>query len=154
MDEGGRIAARGEVDELALTALMADAWFGEPLPKSLDRNAFSPAPVQLLSTEDGAATLAAFTASSMAGAVVDAGGADVIIVSGGGAHNPVILAMLAEMTGAAVRRADDLGWRGDFVEAEAFAYLAARSRAGLPLSLPETTGVPEPMNGGILGLPD
>ncbi|MCB1496157.1 MAG: anhydro-N-acetylmuramic acid kinase [Bauldia sp.] len=154
MDEGGRLAARGAVDKLALTALMADPWFGEPLPKSLDRNAFSPAPVQLLRTEDGAATLAAFTASSMAGAIVDAGGADLIVVSGGGAHNPVILGMLAEMSGAEVKRADDLGWRGDFIEAEAFAYLAARSRAGLPLSLPETTGVAAPMTGGVLARPD
>jgi anhydro-N-acetylmuramic acid kinase len=42
---------------------------------------------------------------------------------------------------------------GDFVEAQAFAYLAARSVAGLPLSLPETTGVPYPMPGGVLAEP-
>ena len=42
----------------------------------------------------------------------------------------------------------DAGWNGDFVEAEAFAYLAARSVKGLPLSLPTTTGVPQPTTGG------
>ncbi|MEP2120927.1 MAG: anhydro-N-acetylmuramic acid kinase [Bauldia litoralis] len=154
MDEGGRLAAKGEVDELALSALMADPWFLEPLPKSVDRDAFSPAPVHLMPVEDGAATLAAFTAWAMAGAIANAGGADIIVVSGGGAHNPTIVAMLAEATESEVKLATDLGWDGDFVEAQAFAYLAARSVAELPLSLPETTGVPEPMRGGVLVRPD
>ena len=52
-----------------------------------------------------------------------------------------------------VKSAEDAGWRGDFVEAEAFAYLAARSVKGLPLSLPSTTGVPYPMPGGRLHRP-
>jgi anhydro-N-acetylmuramic acid kinase len=99
------------------------------------------------------ATLAAFTAESLARGIRVAGGADTVIVSGGGAHNPVLLRMLAEATGAEVKRAADLGWDGDFVEAQAFAYLAARSVAGLPLSLPETTGVPYPMTGGVLAEP-
>jgi len=153
MDKGGDLAARGSVDELALSGLMADPWFEEPLPKSLDRDAFSPDPVHLLSTEDGAATLAAFTASAIAGAIAGAGGADTIVISGGGVHNPVIVGMIEEATGATVRRAADLGWDGDFVEAQAFAYLAARSLAGLPLSFPETTGVPRPMPGGVLVRP-
>jgi len=154
MDEGGALAARGTVDEMALSALMADPWFEEPLPKSLDRDAFSPSPVHLLSTEDGAATLAAFTASAIAGAIATAGGADTIVISGGGAHNPIIVRMIEAATGATVRRATDIGWDGDFVEAQAFAYLAARSLAGLPLSFPETTGVPQPMPGGVLVRPE
>jgi anhydro-N-acetylmuramic acid kinase len=55
---------------------------------------------------------------------------------------------------APVLSAEDAGWRGDFVEAEAFAYLAVRSRRGLPLSLPTTTGVREPMTGGRFHKPD
>ena len=51
---------------------------------------------------------------------------------------------------APVLAAEDAGWNGDFIEAEAFAYLAARAVKGLPLSLPTTTGVPEPMTGGKL----
>jgi anhydro-N-acetylmuramic acid kinase len=99
------------------------------------------------------ATLAAFTAESLAKGIRVAGGADTIVVAGGGAHNPVLLRMLADATGAEVIRATSLGWDGDFVEAQAFAYLAARSIAGLPLSLPETTGVPYPMTGGVLAEP-
>ena len=46
-----------------------------------------------------------------------------------------------------------LGWSPDFIEAQAFAYLAARSVEGLPLSYPGTTGVPEPKTGGVLTRP-
>jgi anhydro-N-acetylmuramic acid kinase len=152
-DRDGALAARGTIDEMALAALMADPWFDEPFPKSLDRNAFSLAPVNALATEDGAATLAAFTGFTIAAAIAIAGGADTIIVVGGGAHNPSIVEVLAEAAGAPVKKAAEFGWDGDFVEAQAFAFLAARSRAGLPLSYPQTTGVSRPVTGGIIALP-
>lgn len=49
-----------------------------------------------------------------------------------------------------VKSAEAVGWRGDDVEAEAFAYLAVRSLKQLPLSVPGTTGVPAPLTGGVL----
>ena len=153
MDEGGALAAQGSVDWAVLAELMANRFFDLPMPKSLDRNAFSADAVARLVTADGAATLAAFTARTIAKGIAVAGGADTIVVSGGGAHNPTILAMLEEAAGVPVLRAAGLGWSGDFVEAEAFAYLAARSLAHLPLSFPETTGVPRPMPGGVLARP-
>jgi anhydro-N-acetylmuramic acid kinase len=58
------------------------------------------------------------------------------------------MAQLKARVNAPVRRAEDAGWDGDAMEAEGFAYLAARSKKGLPLSLPTTTGVKEPMTGG------
>ena len=152
MDVDGALCSAGTVEAQSLAELMDDPWFSLPPPKSLDRDAFSRAPVARLSTVDAAATLAAFTAESIARAVALAGGAEVIIVCGGGAHNPAILRHLGA-SGAEVRTADTLGWSGDFMEAQAFAYLAARSVAGLPLSLPETTGVPYPMPGGVLARP-
>ncbi|HET7717803.1 MAG TPA: anhydro-N-acetylmuramic acid kinase [Bauldia sp.] len=153
MDMDGRRAATGKVDQASLRRLIAPSWFDLPMPKSLDRNAFSLDPVRHLRLEDALATLAAFTATTLAKGIAIAGGADTIVVSGGGAHNPVLLKMLADATGAEIKRAADLGWDGDFIEAQAFAYLAARSVAGLPLSLPETTGVPYPMPGGVLAEP-
>jgi len=153
MDIDGALSASGTVQLQSLAELMDDPWFSLPPPKSLDRDAFSRAPVARLSTADACATLAAFTAESIARAVALAGGAGEIIVCGGGAHNPAILRQLAEASGAKVMTADSLGWSGDFMEAQAFAYLAARSVAGLPLSLPETTGVPHPMPGGVLAEP-
>jgi anhydro-N-acetylmuramic acid kinase len=153
MDAEGRIAATGTVDRTILARMMDLPWFDLPMPKSLDRGDFTRDAVRGLRLEDAVATLTAFTAETLAKGVVVAGGADTIIVSGGGAHNPTMLDMLAAASGAAVRRATELGWDGDFVEAQAFAYLAARSVAGLPLSLPETTGVPYPMPGGVIARP-
>jgi anhydro-N-acetylmuramic acid kinase len=153
MDEDGALAARGRVDAAALARLMDNPWFDRPLPKSLDRDAFSAEPVANLSDADGAATLTAFTSGTILKGIVTAGGADRIVVAGGGAHNPVLMAMLGEQAGVPVETADRLGWSPDFIEAEAFAYLAARSLGGLPLTFPGTTGVPAPMTGGQLAEP-
>jgi anhydro-N-acetylmuramic acid kinase len=149
-DEGGALALAGTVDEAALAALMANAYFDRPPPKSLDRNEFSARAVAHLMLEDGAATLAAFTARTIAGS------ARFIptpprrwVVSGGGRRNAAILRHLADLVGAEVATAEDAGWRGDDIEAEAFAYLAVRSLKGWPLSWPTTTGVPRPMPGGV-----
>ena len=63
------------------------------------------------------------------------------------------LGQLRSRLGAPVRTAEEVGWNGDAIEGQAFAYLAARSVRGLPLSWPETTGVSGPMTGGTLWLP-
>jgi anhydro-N-acetylmuramic acid kinase len=161
MDAGGELAARGRVDQAVLACLMADPWFDRPMPKSLDRGAFTADGVAELSIEDGAATLTAFTSRTIVKGIVMAGGADRIVVSGGGAANPVLMRMLAEAAdaplataaGMPVVSATELGWSPDFIEAEAFAYLAARSVRGLPLTFPGTTGVPAPTTGGVLARP-
>ena len=76
------------------------------------------------------------------------------IVVGGGANNPTLMAMLAEkLAPASVRRGDALGWMGDAIEAQAFAYLAVRTLNGLPITFPATTGVKQPMRGGIVTRP-
>lgn len=151
VDVDGHLAARGHVDETVLADLLAHPYFALPAPKSLDRNAFSAAAVARLSPEDGAATLTAFTARAIAR------GLDLlptrpksVVVAGGGAHNPTMLAMIAEATGAEVKTASQVGWSTDFLEAQAFAHLAVRHVEGLPLSWPGTTGVPQPTRGGVL----
>jgi anhydro-N-acetylmuramic acid kinase len=63
------------------------------------------------------------------------------------------MAAIAAQAGCEVLTAEAVGWRGDAIEAEAFAYLAARSLAGLPISLPGTTGVGAPMTGGRIVRP-
>jgi anhydro-N-acetylmuramic acid kinase len=153
MDANGETAAKGRVDVKALEAMLASPWFGLPFPKSLDRNAFSREPVAGLATEDGAATLVAFTARTIALGLRMAGGAERVVIVGGGSRNPTLVGAVAEATGVPTGTAAELGWAGDFIEAEAFAYLAARSVAGLPLSYPSTTGVPQPMPGGVLARP-
>lgn len=153
-DEGGRIAASGRVDDAALAAMLAHPYFAQPIPKSLDRNAFSAAPVQALRLEDGAATLAAFAAASVAMAVPLLPVAPRRwLVAGGGRHNPTLMRMLADRLGCPVDAVEEIGVDGDAVEAQAFAYLAIRSLRGLPLSFPGTTGVPRPMTGGRIVYP-
>ena len=56
--------------------------------------------------------------------------------------------LLAEQFPVPVETVEAVGWDGDALEAQCFAYLAVRSLRGLPLSLPSTTGVPEPITGG------
>src|SRR3546814_13891744 len=92
----------------------------------------------LLSAADAAATLVAFTANSVAlGARQLPEQPELWIICGGGRHNPVIMAALREVLGAC-ESADDFGLRGDFIEAEAIGFLAARSVRGLPVTFPHT----------------
>ncbi len=131
--------------------MLAHAFFDRTPPKSLDRMDFDAARVAGLSPQDGAATLTAFTAAAIARAREHfPDPATSWVVCGGGRHNPVLMDNLRARVNAPVLAAEDMGWRGDFLEAEAFAYLAERARRGLPLSLPTTTGVPQPMPGGRL----
>lgn len=151
IDRDGALAAGGDVDMEVLEGLMSHEFFDAPPPKSLDRFSFSPDAVSHLSPPDGAATLTAFTVESIARGLAHVPGIPSrFVICGGGRHNPVLMAMLRRRLQGGVLPAEDLGWRGDDVEAEAFAYLAVRSLRGLPLSLPTTTGVPEPMPGGTL----
>ncbi|WP_188064279.1 anhydro-N-acetylmuramic acid kinase [Sphingobium sp. KCTC 72723] len=150
-DAGGACAARGAVDEARLAAMMADPWFALPPPKSIDREAFTIDAVRGMTLEDGAATLTAFSAAAVARAVAHLPERPRCIhVAGGGRHNATLMAMLAQRTGVDVRAVDALGWDGDALEAEGFAYMAVRRLAGLPISFPGTTGVPVPMTGGVL----
>jgi anhydro-N-acetylmuramic acid kinase len=76
-----------------------------------------------------------------------------LIVAGGGRHNPQIMAALQARLPCKVSGSEAHGWRGDAIEAEAFAYLAARTARGLPISFPKTTGVAQPMTGGRIARP-
>ena len=150
-DEGGKLAATGQLDNTALTQLLAASFFTAPPPKSLDRNAFDAGPLQHLSLEDGAATLTAFTAAAVSKAVVLCPEPPKLwIVGGGGSKNLTLMAMLEKVLQAPVMAADSIGLNSTSLEAEAWAYLAVRSLRGLPLTFPQTTGVPAPTTGGVL----
>jgi len=153
-DPDGATAARGTPDEPLLDWLLAHPYFGRPAPKSLDRNWFSHRIAAHLSTQDGAATLAAFTARAVARSLDFAPGRPRRwIVAGGGAQNAELLRLLRHRLNAEIVHADSLGWSAAFLEAQAFAYLAVRSLKGLPLTFPSTTGVSEPLTGGVLATP-
>ncbi len=149
-DRDGRMAAAGTVQRAVLSTLLENGYFDRTPPKSLDRNDFSAAPVEGLTPEDGAATLTAFTAASVARALTHLPAPpERWLVTGGGRHNPVLMRMLTAELAVPVEPVEAVGWDGDAMEAQAFAFLAVRSRRGLPLSLPSTTGVPAPTCGGV-----
>jgi anhydro-N-acetylmuramic acid kinase len=147
-DEGGRLASAGAVNAGALKALLDHPYFAAPPPKSLDRYDFSLDPVRPLCLEDAVATLTAFTVETVRLATEWIDRPNALIVCGGGRHNPALMAGLRRALPMQVLSAEDAGWRGDSIEAEAWAYLAARSARRLPISFPDTTGVPAPMTGG------
>ncbi len=154
MDRDGLSARAGAANAAALAKLLDHPYFAAPPPKSLDRNAFSRAPVDGLSTLDAAATLVEFTAEAIAMSLRQMPArVERLVVCGGGARNPTILAALARRANARVETADEAGWSADAMEAQAFAYLAIRSWKGLPFSYPTTTGAPRPLCGGVLEMP-
>jgi anhydro-N-acetylmuramic acid kinase len=155
VDADGAMAAGGKVDASALNALLMSPYFGRVPPKSLDRNAFAMDPVLRLSVADGAATLTAFTAASLARAREHFPEQPrAWVICGGGRRNRTLMSMIAAEVESAVVPAEAAGFDGDAVEAEAWAYLAVRSLRGLPITFPGTTGVAAPTCGGVLARAD
>jgi anhydro-N-acetylmuramic acid kinase len=149
-DQDGASSSRGTVDEDVVHSLLSHSYFAKPPPKSLDRNTFSTDLINGLSIEDGAATLAAFTAQAIAKSREHMPQEpELWIVAGGGRRNRTIMRLLAERVHHAVVPAEAAGLNGDSLEAEAWAYLAVRSVRGLPITFPGTTGVAEPTTGGL-----
>lgn len=150
-DDGGRLAQAGQADEAIVEGLLAHAYFDRPPPKSIDRQEFCKDCVHDLSLEDGAATLTRFVVRSIARAGEHfPHPPKAWIVTGGGRHNAAIMKGLRDVLKADVRTADGMGWDGDALEAQAFAYLAVRTDRWLPISFPTTTGAPEPLSGGTV----
>lgn len=149
IDRDGRTSLAGTVNEAVLGRLMNHPYFEAPWPKSLDRRDFGMTACEGLSTEDGAATLVAFAAQSVArGLELLPAPPSRALVTGGGRHNPAMMQALRADLPCPVDPVEVVAWDGDMMEAQAFAYMAVRSRRGLPISFPTTTGAPRPMTGG------
>lgn len=155
-DEDGRMAAAGRVDEGLLADWLEHPFLRAPPPRSTGRELFGPAEACALvdaalaaglRPEDAVATITALTAWSIAEAYERyCGPVDEVILSGGGARNPALRAMIAAaLPGAAVRPADELGLDADAKEAVAFAVLGYASLHGWPANLTGATGAREPV---------
>lgn len=151
-DENGMLARQGQADETLLQNWLSHPYFMRVPPKSLDRDQWDLSGLEKLSATDGAATLSEFTVRAVAKSLAHLPQTALAWhVTGGGRLNAYIMELLGRaLGGASVAGVEVLGWNGDALEAEGFAYLAVRSQLGLPLSLPSTTGVPQPMTGGTL----
>ena len=154
-DKDGIIAQSGKVNKEALEQLLKNFFKNEnnlssESIQSFDTKYFNMSFVKNLSTEDGAATLTEFTAQVIILALKSEDRSDKeIILCGGGRKNIFLVSNLKKKI-KNLKLIDEYGVDGDFVESQAFAYLAVRSYLNLPISFPETTGVSKPTNGGIL----
>ena len=153
-DKNGCIAAKGFVNADILNRYLSHDFFQQKPPKSLDRNSFSLELVKGLTIEDATATLSEFAAESVRKSqVFFPSPVTQWIVCGGGRLNGELMRMLEVKLDAPVVRSEEVGWDGDALEAQAFAFLAVRSKMKLPLSFPNTTGVKNSTVGGVLNLP-
>ncbi|MEU7750224.1 anhydro-N-acetylmuramic acid kinase [Micromonospora sp. NPDC049101] len=146
-DRDGRGAAAGQVDQALLRRLLDEPYYRQPGPKSTGKELFhlpyllaaladAPTP----DPQDVLATLTRLTAVTVADACREHG-VTRLVVSGGGAHNPTLLRMLAEeLPGVDLSSSDDLGVASDAKEALAFALLGYLTVHGLPGTLPSGTG--------------
>lgn len=155
-DLDGAMASRGQVNRALLDRLLSHPFYSAPPPKSAGREQFGAhyldtlmgwTEARGLEPEDVVATLTALTAESIARACADhlSGPVDEIIVSGGGARNPVLMSRLEAASGARARMFDEFGMPGDAKEAAAFALLASETVRGVPSNVPAATGASHPV---------
>lgn len=155
-DRDGAVARTGTVETGALELFLAETYFAKLPPKSLDRNDFDEmiGLVRELSDADAAATLTAMCAASVAQGMQHCPSPPAqVLVTGGGRKNPVLMQMLKVSLDCPVLPVEEVGLDGDMLEAQAFAFLAARVALGLPTSSPSTTGVGALVGGGTVSLP-
>lgn len=156
-DENGKYARGGKINLQALNELMNLEYLKKKPPKSLDRNEFKQALCKLealdLSVNDHVATLTAFTAKAIAESIKYFSEApNKLIATGGGRKNTYMMELIAQYAKIEIVNIDNIGIQGlngDNLEASAFAYLAVRSKLNLPISIPSTTGVRRPTQGGV-----
>lgn len=155
-DKDGALTLAGTPDEKLLGQMMSARYFSKLPPKSLDRNDFADWSnlVADLSDADAAATLAAASTSAVARGLEHCPTEPSrLLVTGGGRKNPGLMAELRNRLPCPVAPVEDVGFDGDMLEAQAFAFLAVRVLRGLATSAPGTTGVAAPVGGGKISRP-
>jgi anhydro-N-acetylmuramic acid kinase len=151
-DKNGDIAKTGKVKEIVLEKYLNNFRASDPERKSYDTNDFSISIVKNLSLKDGAATLTLYTANLFNAHFEGSKSLKIkekTVLCGGGRKNKFLVNIIKSYS-KDVKLIDDYGIDGDFVESQAFAYLAIRSYLKLPISFPTTTGVKKPCVGGVI----
>jgi len=148
-DKGGRIALTGNVNKSILDCFLSDPYYDSLPPKSLDVNDFNLNLLRGLNLEDSVATLSELTSQTIVNSLsfFDTK-PNKIILCGGGRKNKYIFERIKKLSNILTNNIDEYKINGDFIESQAFAYLAIRSFLKKPISFPETTGVLEPSTGG------
>ena len=153
-DNEGELAKIGKTDDLILNQALENFDVVTPYKDSLDVRDFDISFTKGLSLENGASTLTDFTATQISKALIYFGGSSkssIWLVSGGGRKNKYLIKSIIEnIKGMVLLPIEKYGVDGDFVESQAFAYLAIRSFLKLPISFPTTTGCKQPTVGGVI----
>tara|TARA_B100000035_G_scaffold267947_1_gene241243 strand:+ start:6122 stop:7240 length:1119 start_codon:yes stop_codon:yes gene_type:complete len=155
-DKDGKLASSGMKNEIIFE--QAQELYMHRVNKeknSLDTNDFDISFIRGLNLEDGCTTLTDFTASVIAGELTiyfkeKNQKVKEVLLCGGGRKNQVLIKKIKDNLPLNInlRLIDDYKINGDFIESQAFAYLAVRSILGLPISFPNTTGCKSPSVGG------
>ena len=157
-DFGGVLADIGKTDTLILNQALENFNIGPPYKDSLDVKDFDISFAKGLSLEDGTSTLADFTSSQISKALKyfkDPEKNTIFLVCGGGRKNKYLMKsilrsfdIIKDSKKINFYPVEEYGIDGDFVESQAFGYLAIRSILNLPISFPNTTGCKKPISGG------
>jgi anhydro-N-acetylmuramic acid kinase len=144
-DEAGNIARSGTVVPAMLAAMLSDAYFSKPAPKSTGREYFNPAWLDRfvqgeVGDEDVLATLTELTARSIADEAAKYAPTR-LLLCGGGAKNAYLRERIASLlAGTETATTDDYGVSGDWMEAMAFAWLARKRMHEEAVELKSVTG--------------
>ena len=151
-DKDGKISLEGRVNKIIANNFLNRLSIFKKKNISYDTSDFDLSEFKKLSPKNGAATLSYISAKTILNYAKNLD-VKIIILCGGGRHNQAILNILKndKFIIISIDELDfGIGGQGDFIESQAFAYLAIRSYLNLPISFPETTGVREPCTGGII----
>ena len=159
-DIGGSLAGTGKTDELILNQALENFNIGPPYEDSLDIKDFDISFAKGLSLENGTSTLADFTSSQISKALnyfKDPEKNTIFLVCGGGRKNKYLMNSISKsvdiiknLKKTNLYPIEEYGIDGDFVESQAFGYLAIRSFLNLPISFPSTTRCKNPVTGGVM----
>jgi anhydro-N-acetylmuramic acid kinase len=146
-DHNGNFSLKGKTNRKILESVLKDKYFNKKPPKSLDKLYFSLRLFEKLNFNDACATISSFTGESILREIIKFK-ANKVVVSGGGIKNRQIFNILKKALKSKLCIIDEFNLNKDFIESQAFAYLAIRRLKKLPISFPGTTGVSYPVSGG------
>jgi len=146
-DENGNFANKGKIDKFIFDQYLDNFYYSRlNTKKSLDPNDFDISFAKGLSLENGASTITDLTSELLSKKI----GTNNIYVCGGGRKNEYLISSLKRKIDNNIFSIEDLNIDGDYIESQAFAYLAIRSYHGLPISFPSTTNCKKPSVGGTI----
>ena len=156
-DKNGENAFLGKVDKNILLSVLDSDFASSKINKSLDIKDFDISFARGLSLSDGAATITCLTSYLIADKINNFINREIkskknckLILCGGGRKNTYLTNELKKLINVEIINIDQFNIDGDFIESQAFAFLAIRSYFGLPISFPSTTNCKEPSVGGTI----